>query len=238
MSTRATQIRQMFATIAPRYDIANTVLSGGLHHGWRKAAIDALDAAPDAQVLDVCSGTGDVAFEILERLGDRGGVVATDFCEQMLERAREKTRDSRIRFQVADATELPFEASSFDGATVAFGIRNVVDPVRALEEMARVVRPGGRIVVLEFGQPDGPVFGPVYRAYSRWVMPMVGKVVTGHRDPYEYLPETAAAFPAGEDFLEQMMRPAGLIECTATPLTLGVAWVYVGRSSSHPGGHA
>jgi demethylmenaquinone methyltransferase/2-methoxy-6-polyprenyl-1,4-benzoquinol methylase len=153
-------------------------------------------------------------------------VIATDFCREMLGPARRKTRGA-VDLAVADALQLPFRDESFDVASIAFGIRNVDDPVRCLREMARVVKPGGRVVVLEFGQPRG-AFGALFRAYSRGVMPLVGGLLTGNRAAYEYLPRTAARFPAGEKFLD-LMRQAGRFErSTAHPLTFGTAFVYVG----------
>lgn len=233
MTTKAAEIRDMFATIATRYDRANTVLSGGMHHRWRRKMIDALDPSEDAHVLDVACGTGDVSLEIAERLGSEGRVTGVDFCQPMLDRAAEKTHDERVAYQLADATALPFDDNSFDGATIAFGIRNVVEPQRGLEEMCRVVRPGGRVAVLEFGQPDGPLMGPLYRAYSRWVIPLIGRAVTGHRQPYEYLPDTAAAFPAGRRFIDELMEPAGLVDCRIRPLMSCIAWIYVGTAPMH-----
>jgi len=132
-----------------------------------------------------------------------------------------------LRFQQADAMSLPFEADSFDSATVAFGIRNVVDPIVGLAQMARVVRPGGRVMVVEFGQPDGFFMGPLFRFYSRVVMPRIGGLLTGQRAAYEYLPRTSAGFPAGAAFIEGVARPAGLEPLRSVSLTRGIAWIYL-----------
>ena len=134
-----------------------------------------------------------------------------------------------LSFEVGDATQLRFEDDSFDGATVSFGIRNVVDPVAGIREMARTVRPGGKILVLEFGQPEGLFFGPLYRWYSRVVMPRVGGLLTGSRDAYEYLPRTSAHFPAGGDFVREIFEPAGVKSVCTLPLTFGIAWLYLGE---------
>lgn len=227
---RAAQIRDMFATIAPRYDRANTVLSGGLHHRWRERVARMLALPADARVLDTCCGTGDLALAVARHLGADGSVVATDFCEEMLELGQGKAAqrgESRVEFRPADLLALPFEDASFDAATVGFGIRNVVEPVAGLSELARVVRPGGRIAVLEFGQPRVPVLGALYRSYSRWVIPVLGKWITGVRAPYEYLPETSARFPAGAQFVESCLKPAGLGLVQMRRLMLGIAWIYV-----------
>lgn len=165
-------------------------------------------------------------------LGDDGEVVGTDFTPQMVDVANRKGADFRspakLSFSVADAMALPFEDDSFDGATVSFGIRNVVDPRAGLAEMARVTRPGGKVLVLEFGQPAG-LFGMTFRWYSRVVMPTIGGLMTGNRAAYEYLPRTSAAFPAGDLFVEQFMEPAGLKHLESSPLLWGLAWLYVGE---------
>ncbi len=173
---RAVAVRSMFGAIASGYDCTNSVLSGGMHHLWRRVAVRMLAASDDAQVLDCCCGTGDLSFAIARALGAEGRVVGTDFTPEMVELAAAKVAergDERVSFQVADATDLPFEDDRFDAATVSFGIRNVVDPVAGLRDMARCVRPGGRVLVLEFGQPDGLFMGPLFRFYSRWLMPRI-----------------------------------------------------------------
>ena len=228
---RAVAVRSMFGSIAGGYDRANSVLSGGMHHLWRRAAVRMLRAAPNAAVLDCCCGTGDLSFAIARSLGEGGRVVGTDFTPEMVELAREKAAArgvGTVSFEVADALALPFDGSTFDAATVSFGIRNVVDPIAGLRDMARCVKRGGRVLVLEFGQPAGWLMGPLFRFYSRWLMPRIGGLLTGHRDAYEYLPRTSAAFPAGPDFVTGILEPAGLDLEQARPLTRGVAWIYVG----------
>ena len=225
------QVREMFASIASRYDAANEVLSLGVHRSWRRAAVQLSGARSGQRVLDCATGTGDLALAFKRAVGPAGEVVATDFCEEMLASARPKGRRAGldVRFEVADALALPFPDRSFDVASIAFGIRNVDDPVRCLREMARVVKRSGRVVVLEFGQPHGP-FGALFRVYSRRVMPAVGALLTGNREAYEYLPRTAAAFPAGERFLALMDDAGAFSERTATPLLAGTAYVYVGTA--------
>jgi demethylmenaquinone methyltransferase/2-methoxy-6-polyprenyl-1,4-benzoquinol methylase len=223
------QVREMFASIARRYDAANEVLSLGVHRGWRRAAVRLSGAIPGDRVLDCATGTGDLALAFKRAVGPTGEVVGTDFCEEMLAPAPAKARRAglEVRFEVADALALPYADRSFDVASIAFGIRNVDDPVRCLREMARVVRPGGRVVVLEFGQPRGP-FGALFRVYSRQVMPALGGLLTGNRSAYEYLPRTAAAFPAGDRFLALMSESGSFSQRGATPLLAGTAYVYVG----------
>lgn len=223
------KVREMFADIAPSYDRVNGILSFGIHHLWRNEAVRESGARTGDRVLDCATGTGDLALAFKKAVGRDGEVVGTDFCAEMMETAPEKAVDAElvVRFEVADAMNLPYEDNEFDLASIAFGIRNVDDPVTALREMARVVRPGGRVVVLEFGQPEG-ILGPPYRFYSRKVMPAVGGWLTGNREAYTYLPETSAAFPAGEEFLALMDRAGVFASRRAVPETGGIAWIYVG----------
>ena len=223
------EVQAMFASIASRYDATNQVLSLGVHRRWRAAAVRLSGAAGGQRVLDCATGTGDLALAFKRAVGPAGEVVGTDFCAEMLQTAPAKAARAGlpVKFQVADALALPFADRSFDVASIAFGIRNVDDPLRCLREMARVTRPGGRVVVLEFGQPEG-AFGALFRVYSKSVMPAIGGLLTGNRKAYEYLPRTAAAFPAGEKFLQLMDEAGCFAERSATPLTFGTAFVYAG----------
>lgn len=223
------KVREMFADIAPSYDRVNGILSFGIHHLWRNEAVRESAAGTGDRVLDCATGTGDLALAFKKAVGRDGEVIGTDFCAEMMETAPEKALDAElvVRFEVADAMNLQYGENEFDLASIAFGIRNVDDPVIALREMARVVRPGGRVVVLEFGQPEG-ILGPPYRFYSRKVMPAVGGWLTGNREAYTYLPETSAAFPAGEDFLDLMDRAGVFSTRRAVSQTGGIAWIYVG----------
>lgn len=225
----STRVRQMFSQIAPRYDLANEVLSFGIHRLWRRAAVRLSGAAPGSSVLDCATGTGELAIAFKRAVGSSGRVVGTDFCAEMLAAAPAKARRAGhpVQFEVADATALPFAEGVFDIASIAFGIRNVDDPLACLRELARVTKPGGRVVVLEFGQPRGP-FGALFRLYSRTAMPFIGGLLTGDRAAYEYLPRTAAAFPSGDRFLSLMSEADVFGETTATALTLGTAYVYLG----------
>jgi demethylmenaquinone methyltransferase/2-methoxy-6-polyprenyl-1,4-benzoquinol methylase len=220
------RIHSMFASISRRYDRANTVLSGGIHHLWRRKAVRYSGVRPNDSVLDCATGTGDLAIAFARAVGNGGRVVGTDFVAEMLEVARQKA--PAITFEVADVTKLPFDSATFDVASISFGIRNVGDPAKGLAEMARVVRPGGRVIVLEFGQPQSRVFGALYDFYRRNVLPRVGGIVTGDQGAYEYLERSAGKFPCGEDFVALMNRSASFSKVEYVPLSFGIAYLYKG----------
>jgi demethylmenaquinone methyltransferase/2-methoxy-6-polyprenyl-1,4-benzoquinol methylase len=224
------RIRAMFSAIASRYDRANDVLSAGVHHLWRRRCVRASGVRPGDRVLDCATGTGDLAIAFRRVVGAKGSVTGTDFTPEMIELARAKGSD--VVFEVADVTELPFDDASFDVASISFGIRNVGDPRRGLAEMARVVRPGGRVVVLEFGQPPSPLVAALYDRYRRHVLPRLGGAVTGERQAYEYLETSAARFPCGDDFVALMRESAPFDRVDAWPLTFGIAWLYRGVTHS------
>ena len=229
-SPMSATVRTMFASIARRYDRANQVLSFGLHHRWRRVAVAKSGVRGGERVLDCATGTGDLALEFRRAVGERGDVIGTDFCEEMLAFAPEKAERAGlpVRFEVADVLALPYANDSFDVASIAFGIRNVDDPERGLRELARVVKPGGRVVVLEFGQPGGALFGPLYRLYSHRVLPRLGGLLTGDRAAYEYLDRTSSRFPAGEAFVSLLRETRAFSDVRLHSLTGGVAFVYVG----------
>ena len=192
----ATEVRAMFDRIAPRYDLMNRLMSGGLDRRWRRLAAAAADVALGSRALDVCTGTGDLAFELADRVGPSGAIVGVDFSEQMLGRAQAKAsaRGVPATFRVADALELPFDDSEFDGATVAFGARNLSDLDRGLAEMARVVRPGGRVVVLEITTPRR--LRALHGLWFDRLVPLLGGLIGGDRAAYGYLPASAKRFPS------------------------------------------
>ncbi|HKB79857.1 MAG TPA: ubiquinone/menaquinone biosynthesis methyltransferase, partial [Thermoanaerobaculia bacterium] len=215
--------RSMFASIASRYDRANTILSAGVHHRWRRRAVRRAEVHSGQRVLDCATGTGDLAIAF-HRAG--AAVVGIDFTPEMIALARAK--DPSIRFEVADVLSLPYSNASFDVASIAFGIRNVADPVLGIAEMARVVRPGGRVVVLEFGQPRNRAFRSLYDVYRRRILTRLGGAITGEREAYDYLESSASRFPCGEEFVSLMRRGARFADIRLEPLTFGIAWLYVG----------
>lgn len=223
------KVRKMFADIADDYDRVNSILSFGVHHIWRNRTVQLSGAREGDKVLDCATGTGDLALKFKETVGDSGYVLGTDFCKEMIEHAPEKAREHNLEvdFEVADAMNLPYENDHFDISSIAFGIRNVDDPVQALKEMGRVVKTGGRVVVLEFGQPKGLIKYP-YELYSQYIMPTVGGWISGNREAYSYLPRTSAKFPAGNEFISLMKESGAFTSQMFEKLTGGIAYVYVG----------
>ena len=228
VSKRSSDVKEMFSRIASRYDFANSVLSFGIHKLWRRQLLNLLPSNLNARTLDLCSGTGD----LLAPLGKRfGNVVGADFCFPMLLRSRERSSGGFPLIQ-GDALRLPFMDESFDLVTVAFGVRNFENLRSGLREINRVLKPKGKLLVLEFGQPNGLVFGPLYRMYSKFVLPFLGGLLTGDRTAYEYLPSTAATFPAGKMFESELQR-SGFSVSEVKELTFGIAYAYLAESTAN-----
>lgn len=227
------RIAGMFDAIARRYDRLNHLLSAGLDRRWRRRAIRDLALTGTERVLDVCTGTGDLAIEAATSpSGHARDVLGIDFSSEMLRLAQGKVRaaalSSRIRIVRGDATRLPVPDESADVATVAFGIRNVVDPVQGCRELHRVLVPGGRLAILEFGAPRIPGVRTVYLWYFKYLLPLVGRAISKHSDAYTYLPESVMSFPAGEAFAG-LLRQAGFETVQSQPLTFGIVWLYLAR---------
>ncbi|HYH98241.1 bifunctional demethylmenaquinone methyltransferase/2-methoxy-6-polyprenyl-1,4-benzoquinol methylase UbiE [Hyalangium sp.] len=220
----------MFDKIARRYDLLNRLMSLGIDQRWRNKTVDALELKPGARVLDLATGTADLALKVLRRHPETT-VVGVDPSVGMLEIGKQKVAAAglagKCELQVGDAQELPFPDRSFDGLCMAFGIRNVPDRLRALREMARVTKPDGRIAILELSEPRGGILGPLARFQIRTVVPWVGRLLSGARE-YQYLQQSIAAFPPPEAFADAM-REAGLEVLRVQPLTFGVCCLYVAR---------
>jgi demethylmenaquinone methyltransferase/2-methoxy-6-polyprenyl-1,4-benzoquinol methylase len=193
----AGQVNRMFDRIAGRYDLLNTLMTAGLHHRWRERAADRAELRSGDSALDVCCGTGDLALELSRRVAPGGRVVGCDFSEPMLDLAREKASErgvAGVRFEWADALQLPYDDGRFDAVTVGFGVRNFADRDRGLREMARVLRPGGRLVILEFTEPSRPPFSTFYSLWFDRIVPVLGRL-TPDPEAYSYLPESVHNFP-------------------------------------------
>ena len=223
------KIAGMFDAIAGRYDLLNMVLSGGLDRHWRRVAIASLKLTGKERLLDVCTGTADVAIGAAHHGAAR--VVGVDFSGAMLVHGLQKVRKgslgTRIQLIRGDAMNLPVADQSVHAATIAFGIRNVMQPEVACRELFRALRPGGRLAILEFGTPRSKVFGPVYQWYSRNILPRIGRAVSRHDAAYTYLPESIGAFAYGDEFAA-LLATAGFSQVEARPLMFGAVYLYTG----------
>ena len=229
------KIAGMFDAIAGRYDLLNMVLSGGLDRYWRRCAISSLKLTGRERLLDVCTGTADVAIGAARRKDGAARVVGVDFSGSMLTHGLDKIRQlalaDRVQLIRGDAMNLPVESGSVHAATIAFGIRNVQQPEVACRELARVLRPGGRVAILEFGTPSNRLFGPVYDWYSRNILPRIGRAVSRHDAAYTYLPESIGAFPYGDEFA-RILNIAGFSQVHARPFMFGAVYLYTGQKGS------
>lgn len=231
----ATAVRRMFADIAPTYDFLNHLLSINLDRSWRRRAVRLADLSAGDRVLDVCTGTGDLAFEAARTIRPAAGgrVIGTDFCPEMVHLATHKQAGREVRFGVADTLRLPFPDSSFDVVTVGFGIRNVAGLVPGLAEMRRVLSPGGRALVLELTTPRSTLLRHAFGLYFSRVLPRIGRWLCAAKHPdqddaYRYLPNSVGAFPRPEGLVEKM-ELAGFVNVRYWLLTLGVAAIHVGE---------
>jgi demethylmenaquinone methyltransferase / 2-methoxy-6-polyprenyl-1,4-benzoquinol methylase len=220
-------VRGMFDGIAGTYDLLNHLLSAGIDVVWRRKTIDLLDPKPEWQVLDLATGTGDLGFEVAGR--DEGiAVTGADVSVGMLRRGveKERSRNERISFLAGDAEGLPFPDASFDGVTIGFGIRNVADLTRGLREIHRVMKPAGRLAVLEFSKPTTPIVRGVYFLYFKRILPLIGKLVSRDPQAYTYLYESVMLFPEGDVFCQHLSE-TGFGSVEQVRLTFGIASIYI-----------
>ena len=227
------RIAGMFDAIAPRYDFLNHVLSVGLDTRWRTRAIDELRLEPGARIIDLCTGTADLAVAAL-RAQPAASVVGVDFAGEMLRLASRKVSSlglSSVRLIRGDGTRIPLADATCDAATIGFGIRNVVDPRAALAELARVLRPGGRLAILEFGQPRVPGIRTMYAWYFRYLLPLVGRMVSKHQSAYSYLPASVGTFPSPHEFAATIAA-TGFSQVRSVPLTFGIVYLYIAERAS------
>lgn len=225
------QVAEMFDNISPKYDLLNRVLSGGIDLYWRKKAISLLKKENPQLILDIATGTGDLAIEAVRQLNPEK-VIGVDISAGMLKYGVEKMKklglEQKIELRMGDSEKLLFDDNTFDAVIVSFGVRNFENLLKGLTDMQRVTRPGGTCVVVEFSKPRKTPFKQLYGFYSATILPFIGRLISKDTSAYDYLPESVQAFPDGEDFL-QIFQQAGFKETVCIPLTFGVCSVYVGK---------
>ena len=224
-------VNEVFESVAFRYDLMNDIMSAGLHRLWKDTLIDWLAPRKNKHLIDVAGGTGDIAFRFLSRLKDEGKVTIVDRNEQMLREGKSRyttsSKNRNIQWICADAMELPFSDDSYDYFTISFGIRNVLDIKKCLEEAYRVLKPGGRLLILEFSAVDNKTLKKLYDLYSLNIVPKIGRLVTGDEDSYRYLVESIRKFPDQEEFL-RMIDTSGFKQTKFRNLTFGVVAIHSG----------
>ena len=228
---KAGRVREVFDSVATQYELMNDLMSGGLHRLWKRFTIELSAVRSGQTVLDIAGGTGDLAAKFSKLVGTEGKVILADINAAMLSVGRDRLIDkgalSNIDVVQADAQFLPFEDNSIDCITIAFGLRNVTDKARALRSMHRVLKPGGRVLVLEFSKPTSPLLSKVYNAYSFSALPVMGKLITDDADSYRYLAESIRKHPDQESLLE-MVEDAGFVDCRFHNMTGGIVAVHRG----------
>jgi demethylmenaquinone methyltransferase/2-methoxy-6-polyprenyl-1,4-benzoquinol methylase len=231
VAEKAARVRAVFESVASNYNLMNDLMSGGTHRLWKRFALSQTGLRPGGRALDVAGGTGDLTAGMARQVGSSGLVVLSDINAAMLAEGRNALTDrgivANVRYALADAEQLPFADSSYDCVTIGFGLRNITDKAAALRSMARVLRPGGQLLVLEFSHPVLPGLKPIYDTYSFSVLPWLGKVVAKDEASYRYLAESIRCFPTQETLLD-MMREAGLEQCRYHNLSGGIVALHRG----------
>jgi len=226
----AEEIQSLFQSISSRYDTANDVMTGGMARLWRKKLVQWSQAKTGEVILDCATGTGDLAIEFARTVGPNGSVIGSDFCQGMLDKAPAKAEKYglKIQFEIADATNLPYKDNQFGVVSIAYGIRNVSDPVKALSEMARVTKPGGRVMILETGDQQNPILRKAFQMYFRHVVPRIGGLITGKKAAYEYLQKSSSKFPSQQSFIALMNQTQSFRDCEFISLMGGASFIYRG----------
>lgn len=231
---KAEKVAEVFHSVAAKYDVMNDLMSFGVHRLWKRITIDMSGVRPGNQVLDLAGGTGDLTKKFSKIVGSKGKVVLADINSSMLNVGRDRLTDQgyvgNIEYVQANAEELPFEDNSFDVITIAFGLRNVTNKDKALASMTRVLKPGGRLLVLEFSKPTNPLMSKAYDMYSFSALPMMGKLVTNDSESYKYLAESIRMHP-DQETLQSMMENAGLVRCSYHNMTGGVVALHRGMKA-------
>ncbi len=232
-SSKREQIAEMFDNVSPKYDFLNHLLSAGIDVWWRKKAISLLKKEQPKLLLDIATGTGDLAIEAVRQLNP-DKVIGVDISEGMLSFGREKMKklglEQKIEMQLGDSEKLHFQNNTFDAVVVSFGVRNFENLEKGLKDMCRVTKPGGTCVVMEFSKPKTPVIKQLYWLYNRTILPLIGKIVSKDSAAYTYLPESVMAFPEGDDFLE-IFEKSGFSQSKCIPLTFGICSIYIGKKN-------
>ena len=235
-ATKKEQVAEMFDKISFRYDFLNRFLSAGIDRGWRKKAIEELSELSPKTVLDVATGTADIPLMLLQILSP-DKVIGIDISEGMLNVGRQKVEklglQDRISLQTGDAENIHFNDHSFFAATVAFGVRNFQNLEKGLKELNRILKPGGKLVILEFSKPEGGLFLPIYKLYLRVIAPKIGKMISGNLEAYKYLNDSVNAFPEGDDFTSILVK-AGFEKTYFKKLSLGICTIYCGSKIDYP----
>jgi demethylmenaquinone methyltransferase/2-methoxy-6-polyprenyl-1,4-benzoquinol methylase len=230
-SQKAVQVAEVFHSVAGKYDLMNDLMSMGVHRLWKRFTIELSGVRPGHQVLDIAGGTGDLAMKFSDLVGPSGKVVLADINASMLKVGRSRLADSgyagNIEYVQADAEHLPFPDNSFNAVSIAFGLRNVTDKDQALRDMARVLKPGGKLMVLEFSKPTNPLLSKTYDTYSFTALPFMGKLIAGDSESYKYLAESIRMHP-DQDTLKAMMETAGFANCKYHNMTGGIVALHVG----------
>ncbi|MEH6638761.1 MAG: bifunctional demethylmenaquinone methyltransferase/2-methoxy-6-polyprenyl-1,4-benzoquinol methylase UbiE [Porticoccaceae bacterium] len=235
---KSSRVAEVFDSVAAKYDVMNDLMSGGLHRIWKQVTVEMAAVRPGHRVLDIAGGTGDLAAKFARKVGPQGQVILADINESMLKVGRDRMLNrgvtGNIAYSLADAEQLPFPDNTFDCITIAFGLRNVTDKARALRSMQACLKPGGRLLVLEFSKPGNPVLEKVYDQYSFHLLPRIGKIITGDADSYRYLAESIRMHP-DQGTLQTMMEDAGFSQCQYHNMTGGIVALHKGVKSTQTG---
>lgn len=225
------EIQNLFSGIAPGYDLANDLITFGMARGWRKKLVKWSEACAGDMILDCASGTGDLAFEFKRKVGTQGEVIGTDFCQEMLDQAPQKSKELGlgVQFEWADVTNLKYENDRFNVTSIAYGIRNVQDPLKAIQEMARVTKSGGKVMILETGKSQWKFMQFSFDLYFKYLVPALGWLATGNSSAYRYLNKSSKNFPCREEFLTVMAQAGCFSKCEYKSLMGGASFIYKGH---------
>ncbi len=224
----ASKIQTLFSDISKSYDTANDAITFGMARNWRKKLVKWSEAKPEHKILDIATGTGDLAFDFFNFTDQKAEVIGIDFCQPMLDIAddKAKVKGTKIKFTWGDATDLKFPNESFDIVSISYGIRNVEDVDKAIKEMHRVLKPGGRLMILETGSKDSGILSPFINIYSNYLMPIVGGLISGKKDAYKYLGDSSALFPSGKNLTDRIMSAAKFKTAEHKKILGGASFIY------------